>query len=132
MNELLIRFAQAIKKITKYDETGLTQFDRIKYEQYCCQEFEKFLNIILNGQFIGVKRYASITPIPGMIFSDNRGLNNTHILYADHYDNERLILDSGKKKVIIHFISSKLRDEFIMEIFNRIKNENPEMFKKRN
>jgi hypothetical protein len=132
MNELLIRFAHAIKKITKYDETGITQFDRYKYEQYCYQEFEKFLNIILNGKFIGVKRNASFNPIPGMIFSDNRSSNNTHILYADYYDNKRLILDSGRNKVIIHFISSKLRDEFIMEIFNRVKNENPEMFKKRN
>jgi hypothetical protein len=129
MNELLNRYAYAIKKITKYDETGITHFDRYKYEQYCYQEFEKFLNIIWNGKFIGVKRYASFTPIPGMIFSDNCSSNNTHILYADYYNNEKLILDSGRNIVIIHFISCKLRDKFIREIFNRVKNENPEMFK---
>jgi hypothetical protein len=130
MNELLIRFAHTIKKITKYDETGISQFDRYKFEQYCYQEFEIFLNIILNGKFIGVKRNASFTPIPGMIFSDNCSSNNTHILYVDHYDNERLLLESGRNKVILHFVSSKLRDEFIREIFNRIKNENLQMFKK--
>jgi hypothetical protein len=128
MNELLIRFEYTIKKITKYDETGITHFDRYKYEQYCNQEFEKFLNIILNGKFIGAKRNASITPIPGMIFSDNCSSNNTHILFV--YDNERLILESGRNKVILHFVSSKLKDEFIREILNRVKNENPKINKK--
>jgi hypothetical protein len=127
MNGLLSRYAHAIKKITKYGETGITQFDRFKYEQYCHQEFEKFLDIILNGKFIGVKRNASFTPIPGMIFSVNSSLNNTHILYADYYDNERLILDSGRNKVILYFVSSKFRDEFIWEIFNQIKNEKLKM-----